>query len=215
MALMTFGAGLSAVALWLSWTQLGLFTRLFNGELIPDETMVASDDRIALVAMAEIALGIVAAFAFILWAHRARVALDRLGQQGLKYSTRWAWAGFVIPIMNVFRPYQVMSEIWRASEVPSLDATEWTRRATPMLIQVWWSFALFHGLVSRVFVQQSRRLVTPDDFINFARTSVAVDALGIVTAVLAYLVVREIDRRQSIRFASAPVPAMEPLPAAM
>jgi hypothetical protein len=189
MALMGLGVILSVIALWSSATQLDLFIRFFRGEAIGEAVLDESDNRQALIAWVELALGAVVALVFILWVHSARVALDRAGVQGLRYSTRWAWLGFVVPFVNIVRPYQVVTEIWRASGPAPVSSSS-------PLIQVWWGIALLSGLVSRVFVQQSRTLVTEQDFMNFARTSVAVDAAGVLTAILAYLVIREIDRRQ-------------------
>ena len=206
---MTLGVGMSLVALWSSWQQLDLFMRVFRGERVSEAVLAASDTRQGIIGVVELVLGIVAAIVFLMWLHRARVALDRAGVVGLRYSPRWTWLGFVVPLLNLFRPYQVIAEVSRASE-PRTDASA----GTPAVIKTWWAMLLLSGVAGRLFFAVAANPTTEVQYMIFAWLSVIVDVLGALSAFLAYLVVREIDRRQEQLFGTrAATPPASAIPA--
>lgn len=51
----------------------------------------------------------------------------------------WAWAGWVVPFLNLVRPFQVVRQAWntsRSTNDPEHDLT------TPVMIRVWWGLFL-------------------------------------------------------------------------
>ena len=52
---------------------------------------------------------------FLLWTYRSYRHLSALSDRDLRFSPGWAVGWFFVPIMNLFRPYQVMKEMWRKS----------------------------------------------------------------------------------------------------
>ena len=52
---------------------------------------------------------------FLMWKHRASKNLAPLGVSNQRFSPRWAVAYYFIPILNLFRPYQAMEEIYLRS----------------------------------------------------------------------------------------------------
>ena len=63
-----------------------------------------------------VAVSLATSVAFLMWIHRAYRNLPALRGTPLKCSPRWAVGYYFIPILNFFRPYQVMKEIWRESD---------------------------------------------------------------------------------------------------
>jgi hypothetical protein len=77
------------------------------------------------------------------WFGIASASLRRLGVVGMTYSPAQAWYSFYLPILNAFRPYTVIRELWHASD-PGLvgrqgyDRTGWlTTERTPLLTVFW------------------------------------------------------------------------------
>lgn len=62
---------------------------------------------------------------FLAWLHRAYGNLRSLGARQLDSSPGWAVVSFFIPILNLFRPYQIVRETWRHSH-PALPAGQIT-----------------------------------------------------------------------------------------
>lgn len=79
---------------------------------------------------------------FLTWLHQARVNVRSLGMRRLRFAREWTWAGFLVPLLNLFRPYQVVREIWQASHPSNLDAFRWREVQLPRLLTLWWSAML-------------------------------------------------------------------------
>ena len=67
------------------------------------------------------------------WIHRANHNARQLGATGMQFTPGWAVGWYFVPIAWFWKPYQAMTEIWRASRNPA----DWRGEpASPLLI--WW-----------------------------------------------------------------------------
>lgn len=85
---------------------------------------------------------VVVALAFVPWLHQMRANLRAFGARRLRWSREWTYLGLLLPIVNLYRPCQVVSEIWRASDPASLDPVRWREQPTSPLIFAWWGLGL-------------------------------------------------------------------------
>ena len=207
--LLQLGVVVAAVALWSSLQQLQLIQDLARGANIPDAVIEASDARQQLIGFAQLGLGLVSAVVFLMWTSAITKRLTQLGVIDMRYAPRWSVWGFIIPIVNLFRPYQVMSELWKASEVvPSPDGP-WPKKPTPLIVGVWFAILILDSIVGRL--ASSRTFDTIEQVTQIAWLTVLFDALGVVTALLALRLVAEIDGRLRIserRLAEVPLVAV-------
>lgn len=60
---------------------------------------------------------------------------------GIETSPRWAVWWFIIPVVSLFKPYGMTSELWRSSQSP--DA--WRGLRDPVLLRWWWGVVLVAG----------------------------------------------------------------------
>ena len=81
-----------------------------------------------ILLFSQLALLGVAGTSFILWLYQVRANLRAFGARRMDYGREWCVLGFVIPGLNVYRPYQVMAEIWQASAPQNLDPFDWRER---------------------------------------------------------------------------------------
>ena len=93
------------------------------------------------------AMGI-AAVAFILmlfWTFRAHRNLAALGADDVRFSS-WTVLWWLVPVVQLFRPYQLVSEIWRSSD--PAGAREGAHRPQPSRALLrWWGALLVGSLV--------------------------------------------------------------------
>ncbi len=76
---------------------------------------------------------------FIVWFRRARIDAEGHGYRQRR-ARGWAFWGWVLPIVNLWFPFQVMGDIWRAGLPPQ------QRRQTAWLPVLWWICWLVSGL---------------------------------------------------------------------
>lgn len=137
-------AGLVASTL-VTWLALGV--HLANLRALHVQLSGAGDAQaLASIGLAlRIAQGVQAAvFAltallFLAWLYRLRVNVRALGMRKLDWARSWSVLGFLVPVLNVVRPYQVMAEVWRASDPSELDPFEWKSVEPPQLLALWWA----------------------------------------------------------------------------
>jgi hypothetical protein len=196
--LLTIGCGVIGMQLW---------RHLLNGR--PDESDSAIRDIIMfgpgiqwLVRLLGV-VAIAASFFFLAWIHRVHRNLPALEAGDLKYSPGWAVGYFFIPILNLFRPCQVMLEIWRESDPARLqvpgESLETTKASSAAIVGWWWASFLLIYLVnqgSRPF--HDINTVGPIAVLWIGIVSALV---SIVAAVVTLVMVYRVDVHQSQRYA--------------
>ena len=75
----------------------------------------ANDSRQAIVGLLYLAIYLVTVVVFLMWQYRVRKNADDIGTTGLRFSPGWVVGWWFVPIMNFFRPYQVMKELWQSN----------------------------------------------------------------------------------------------------
>jgi len=186
------------IAVVSDYLQIQLLTRVQVGDLITEAEAMANDSRQALIGTIYLVMFIVTAIAFCVWIHRAHKNLPSLGAEGLKYSPGWAVGGFFVPILSLFRPYQVTKEIWKASD-PTVDVNDglaWQNAETSPIIILWWVMFLVSGYIGYFLMRASLTAETLGELLTVSKLTLATDIVDIPAAFLAILVIRTIDQRQ-------------------
>lgn len=84
--------------------------------------------------LAEITVVLTTMILVLMWTYRANHNARQLGAVDMRFTPGWAVGWYFIPIAWFWKPYQAMTEIWRASVNPSDSG------ATPVspLLRWWW-----------------------------------------------------------------------------
>ena len=149
--------------------------------------------------------------AFLAWLHRTCRNLPALGADKLEFSPGWAIGCWFVPILNLFRPYQVVREAWLASNPECAGEANpgWRGGPTSPLLKFWWAAFILMRVgdgVGRLFLKNHGiRETRTASYILAARGAVC-----IIAGVLAILVVRAIDRRQQEAYAKITDPQFMP-----
>jgi hypothetical protein len=157
------------------------------------------------VALLHSVIFIATAVAFLMWMHRAYRNLPALGAVGLDTTPGWAAGYFFIPFVNVFKPFQVVREIWHKStpvwEARGSFGSDFNAPpSTPALVGWWWALWIIANVAGRLSDRVVTNAGTIEDMSMAAWVSIASDALFVVAALLAILVVKRIDDMQEERF---------------
>jgi len=143
----------------------------------------------------------VTALAFLAWLYRLRANLRALGVRKLAFARHWSLLGFLIPAVNFVVPYQVMAEVWRASDPSILDPFEWKFVEPPRILTLWWgTFVIAATLELAAYgLGQTAGVIA---FKSLVASAVAVlaDAVTAVSASLAYFVVTRLAAAQAEKY---------------
>ncbi len=193
-------AGLSA---GFEISQIQLFMVDDSYEEITGETRWAHTViRNSLLAARRVLYGAIAV-TFIIWLHRCRINVRAFGCRRFRYSRIWTIIGFFIPIINFLRPYQVVSEVWRASDPRAVETpVAWISMPVSKFVPAWWvtliASALLEILAAALVTHSG---VTVGDLFAARSIGVLVGITSASSAVLAYLVVSGIEESQEEKWA--------------
>lgn len=189
-----------AAAVWSGWLELRLMDRFIAGEEVTDAEATSNDDRQAMFGLIQLGLGVAAAVVFIRWLYAAYLYVGTVAPAEQRYSPGWAIGSWFVPIMNLFRPKQMVNDVWRAGGRDGQDAQPgW-------LLVAWWTF----WLVGNFAVNAAARSYNDADTAEELKTGTILfmisDAMSVIGAVLAIIVVRQATDRLDAKAAAAPPP---------
>jgi len=96
----------------------------------------------ALMAQVALVINIVSLVVFLIWVFLANSNSWGFVGSGLKASPGWAVICFLVPVVNLFRPFHAMQEIWKVSVEPR----SWQAQEESKLVTRWWAVAIL-GIV--------------------------------------------------------------------
>ena len=170
-------------------------------DLVTAEEIEASDRRQQVVAISQVAVYAFAAFFFIRWLHRAYSNITPLGAQYPRYSRGTAIWSWFVPILNVWRPKQVINDVWRASDpgAPVDQGDTWREKEPPVLYGVWWISWVVLTFAYNADFRIYLRAETLEE-LQFSSIFTAVtDGASVLVALLAIAVVHRTTERQEAR----------------
>ena len=74
------------------------------------------------------------ALLLLTWIHRANYNARHLGSRGMRFSPGWSVGWFFIPVLNIWKPYQVLKELWKTS----IDPQYWKSQKGPSILPWLW-----------------------------------------------------------------------------
>jgi Domain of unknown function (DUF4328) len=198
----TFAVAMLGASVMMDLVSIGAqYLQYLNLDSVQRQTNLEEDLDIFEIVVGLSGLGqslvyIVTAVAFCMWFYRAYKNLKVWRIPGLKYSPGWAVGYFFIPILNLFRPYQIAQEIWKASDprVP-IEGPQWRDNSGSSVVGAWWAFWLIANFVGQIDFRL--RMSNIADQKGFALVGILSDLLSITAAAFALLMIFKIQARQA------------------
>jgi hypothetical protein len=147
--------------------------------------------------MGLIALALTAVL-FLTWLYQLSKDLHERRPGHVRYSPGWAVGGWFVPFLSLVRPFQVVRDLWRSSELSG-----W-RSEPAQLVGWWWGLFLLSNFTSLIAASQ------PTDTLEQFRTHDHVyavsDVIDVIATIVAIQLVRALTRRVDALPASISVP---------
>jgi hypothetical protein len=169
------------------------------------------DDTVSTLSHVLLGALIITVVLFVIWFYRARVNADGFDDRAHRWARPWAFWGWICPIANLWFPYQIATDILRASDrEPGSRSSD--RTGYP-LFRAWWAFWL-GAFVSNRLVAANDHLTDIDKILRYENLEIADSVVEIIVGALAILVVGKItasnDRFRAAVLAAPWLPAPRP-----
>lgn len=148
-------------------------------------------------SLVAIAIGVILLF----WLHHAYRNLQAWGIKGLGFTPGWAVGWWFIPIMNFFKPYQVVRQLWKASdpEVDRANPESWKQAPGTPWMPLWWVM----WLIAIVNLKFTGTAVNPGNLELLNKVSIVSRSAHLIAAILLIFIVRTITQRHEKNASSA------------
>jgi len=162
----------------------------------------AEEDTIAVlefvVGAGTLALRLATAVAFCLWFYRAYKNLAFLRAPNLSFTPGWAAGAFFVPILQLFRPYQIAQETWQASD-PDMLTSSWRRAGRSWIIRCWWTFWIIGGILAYISMRLTLAATTEPQIQGALAFDMLSDIPEILAAAFAIGMILKIQQRQALK----------------
>ncbi|MFI6898189.1 DUF4328 domain-containing protein [Streptomyces sp. NPDC050256] len=180
-----------------NWRTYLLVHDYLAGKRAAADLLAAESDALAKLGSVWVSLvvWIAAGVTWLVWLWRARINSELMsGVAAHRRSRGWVAGGWMAPVANLWIPYQIVSDVWRASAP--------RRPVSITLINAWWAlFVIASFVVKPLQWRASQQFDSENDVLTNAYLSTMLTALYAVAGLLLVLIVRRITEWQSGRHA--------------
>jgi hypothetical protein len=189
----------SGVAIYFSYLEVNFLDSVRSGLYESQEQMKAdgraSDIRQGIIGITQFALLLSSGILFLVWTYRANRNAHCLSGTQMQFSPGWAVGWYFIPVLNVWKPYQALREIWQVSEGAAASSHE----SKSWFVLVYWVLRLATLAVDRISFKLSMRATTVDELRASSIADMASSLADILFAVAALTLIGAIFGMQMAR----------------
>lgn len=181
-------AGLSLLALLVHIVRLNL---VLSGAWSKTHLATAYQiDRV--VWQISVPIYIVVFITFLTWVYRANLNCHGFGAQGMQFSPGWSVVWYFVPILNCYKPYQAMVEIWKVST----DPERWRDVPDTPFIGWWWSSWVLSAALGWGIQLTAPSIKTLDEFKQIMVAYIIFDIVDILFCIFTVMLVSAVWQKQ-------------------
>ncbi len=187
------------VGIWIVFgvMEYSLLLDFQNGIYTSEELIMAAadknDQRQNIISGLYLIIFLISAILIMRWTYVANYNVHQLGAQNMKFSPRWSIGYYFIPILNLWKPYQAMKEIWKTSKSP----LSWESATASSVLSLWWLLWIISSIMGRVIFNMSKSTNELTELLNLNIITQISNMLDIVLAIVTLAVINNIYRMQS------------------
>lgn len=182
---------LEIISLISGYFQYDLLQSVANGAEISAETASANDNREQIIAIIYMIAMIISAVTFIQWFRRAYYNLH-LKVNYLAHTEGWAAGSWFVPIVSLYRPYQIMKELYQETkELLTKKGISFNQNFTTNSLGLWWTLWIIDNILGQFIYRYSLKADTIDELTVSTVASIVSNIVGIPLALLAIKVIRD------------------------
>lgn len=186
----------SFLAIWSGYLEHKLLTDFKNEVYTSEENVVAAaeanDTRQGIIGLIQLPLFLIEIILFLKWVYRANSNVRTLGAEGLRFTPGWSVGWYLVPVANIWKPYQVMKEIFKVSKNPA----DWKNQACGPILGWWWAFWLISYFIAQASFRASMEAEEIHELLAANILTMISDAVDIFSKIFTIILVSKIFQMQ-------------------
>lgn len=198
MLLIWIALAMNCISLVSSYFQYDLLQTAANGGEISAEAVTSNDNREQAIGIIQIIVFVVSAITFIQWFRRAYFNLH-LRVNHLSNSEGWAAACWFVPIVNLFRPYQIMKEMFQETHLFLKRNNAHTKEHLSIAsLGLWWTFWIMDRFVGQFVFKYTMKADTIDELTTSTIAQLISNGIGIVLAIITINIITDYSKLELV-----------------
>lgn len=190
---------LEIVSLISGYLQYDLLQAPANGGEISLEAATANDTREKIVGGVYLIALIISAVTFIQWFRRAYFNLHTRVNH-LSHSDGWAAGSWFVPVINLYRPYQIMKELYQETKKLLLTKLNINEKLSTSSLVWWWTLWIISIVMGQFLLRYAQYAESLDELTTSTVVAMIGNVLGIPLALLAVKVIKDYSSIEPLLF---------------
>ena len=177
-----------------SYLQYNILKSIQNDEYVSDQALNANDTREQIVAILYSIIFITSAVTFIQWFRRAYYNLNI--RTKTNHTDGWAAGSWFVPIMSLYRPYQIMKEMWdKTTRLIKTQDSNYSD-STTTVIGIWWTLWIVSNYVGNYVLKSIFKEQTIETLMSSTIADMIMSILGIPLAIVTVTIIKNYSSKE-------------------
>lgn len=179
-----------------SYWAMGILGDLHAGVARPNKSTLTAlefwESFSALMFLTLIGVGV----SLVRWLNACyKYAKEVLGTTGFTQE-KWKTWGWILPIANIFKPYSLLSELYKAGSVDYVESDGWRKLSNSWALLIWWIYwVITHIILTAMLKGLNRENLTIKQILGAYEVSLFVCVVSLTVAGLWFAVAGSLTRR--------------------
>ena len=185
---------LDIISIFFSYLQYNLLKSLQNNEEVTDQMLNSNDTREQIIGILYLIVFIISTVTFIQWFRRAYFNLNI--RTNCSHSEGWAAGSWFVPIISLYRPYQIMKEMWdKTTNLIKSKTSDYAENST-MIIGLWWTLWIVSNYIGKYVLKSAFKAETIENFLNSTIGDMTMSIIGIPLAIITVAIIKSYSLKE-------------------
>lgn len=181
---------LEIISFFSSYLQYDLLKSVSSGSAVSNSEISANDLREGIIGFLYLAVYLISCITFIRWFRRAYFNLH-LKTDYLSSSDNWAAVSWFIPFICLYKPYQIMKEMYTKTNEILFEETNQTKAITTSYLGWWWGLWIISNIIGQVVFRTTWNNDNIDSLTNGTIASMVGNVIGLPLSLITVKVIKD------------------------
>lgn len=178
--------------------EYNMLVAIQNGEYVTESAALGNDLRQGLIGIISFILYVISGITFLQWFKRAYYNLHQRDTI-CAHSVGWSVGSWFVPIISLYRPYNIMKEMWTETlNFIQKKVPEYISSTKVAVVGWWWALWIFSSVIANAFLRGTFKAETISDYIFSSVTDMVICLIGIPLAIITVKMIKEYSAMEQL-----------------